>query len=182
MSFIQNGIGGGMRAEDYLSDAERSEIVEEVANQLLEIPRKHFPRTSNLEYAILKAHLIVEFAITQFIRCSSYILVTPKSLRLTFAQKLEIAVLFGFGVGCPTTVPSLELLNRIRNQAAHHFDIDYSLVNELIRINTKGLDVSALTDRQRISYIRKFCYAVCGQTAGVLKMIIVVTSRGERPI
>jgi hypothetical protein len=85
------------------------------------------------------------------------------------------------GSCCLSAVPSLELLDRIRNQAAHHFDIDYALVNELIWVNTEGLDVSALTDRQRISCIRQFCYAVCGQTAGFLKATILLTSRGERP-
>ena len=85
--FRTAGAGGGMRTVDYLADADRLRIVEEVAEELLETVRQHFPRTSNLEYAILKAHLIIENALTQYIRCTSSVLVQPESLRFSFAGK-----------------------------------------------------------------------------------------------
>jgi hypothetical protein len=53
----------GSQKEDYLSDADRMSIVDEVVKQLLDVTKRHFPRTANLEYAILKAHLIIENAV-----------------------------------------------------------------------------------------------------------------------
>jgi hypothetical protein len=175
--FRRDGVSGGMRTVDYLTDADRSRIVEEVVGQLLEVPRKHFPRTNNLEYAILKTHLIIEYALTQFIRCTSHVLVEVETLRFTFSEKLELAVLHGFGNGCPNSVPSIELLNRIRNQLAHRFSFDRQLVNELIRINTEDIDVARLTDRQRIACLRSYCYFSCGQMAGYLKAVVEMTKR-----
>ena len=177
--FRSNGVGDGMRAVDYLTDADRVRIVEEVEEQLLEIARQHFPRTNNLEYAILKTHLIIEYVLTQYIRCTSSVLVEPESLRFSFSEKLEIAILHGFGNGCPTSVPSVELLNRIRNQVAHRFSFDMQLVNELIRINSEDIDVRALTNRQRIACLRRWCYFICGMMAGELRMAIEVTKRAE---
>jgi hypothetical protein len=168
-----------MRVVDYLTDADGVRTVEEVEEQLLEIARQHFPRTNNLEYAILKTHLIIEYVLTQYIRCTSSVLVEPESLRFSFSEKLEIAILHGFGDGCPTSVPSVELLNRIRNQFAHRFSFDMQLVNELIRINSEDIDVRALTDRHRIACLRRWCYFICGMMAGELRMAIEVTKRAE---
>ena len=175
--FAKNGVGSEMRAEDYLSDSERYKLVQEAAGQLQEITKRHFPRTGILEYAVLKAHLIIEFALTQFIRCASHVLVDPDDQRFSFAQKLEIAVMLGFAVGCDTTVPSIELLNRIRNQAVHRFQIDRVLVDELIRINSEDLGTAPLTDRHRISCLRYLCCAICNRAAGELQAAIVFTSR-----
>jgi hypothetical protein len=172
-----NGISRSMQASDYLADPDRVQLVQQVGDQLIEIARQNFPRTNNLEYAILKTHLIIEYALTQYIRYTSCVLVDPESLRFSFSQKLEIAILHGFGNGCPNSVPSVELLNRIRNQVAHRFSIDIELVNELITINSEPLNVRTLTDRERISCIRRWCYFICGMMAGELRATIVTTIR-----
>ena len=169
---MRDGAGGGMRATDYLSEEHRSQIAGEVGETLLGVTRQHFPRTSNLEYAILKTHLIIEYALTQFIRCTSFALVEPETLRFTFAQKIEIAILHGFGNGCPITVPSVELLNRIRNQVAHRFTFASQLIDDLIRINSENLDPIQLTDRQKVACLRKWCYFICGEMAGYLQAMI----------
>jgi hypothetical protein len=152
------GIGGGMAASDYLSDEDRRAIAMEAASRLEAVVRDHLPRTQNLEYAILKTHLIVEYAINEYIRCLSRVLVDSKDLRFTFFPKLEIAVLNGFVMGCTTTVPSIELLNQIRNQVAHRFSFDMSLLNELILINSDDSepDPTTWTDRQRIARLKIF--------------------------
>lgn len=177
--YLRDGHGWGMRAIDYLTDAERFRIAQEVNEQLSEVTRNQFPRTGNLEYAVLKAHLIVEFALTQLIRCSSYALVEPEAVRFTFAQKLEIAVLFGFGNGCPTTVPSIELLNRLRNQIAHRFAFDRALLTELIRLNSEDFDPTKLTDRQLITCLRQFCSFTCGLIAGHIRVAIELSRKAQ---
>ena len=175
--FVKDGHWVAMRQDDYLSDADRIRIVDQVREQLLEITKRHFPRTTNLEYAILKGHLILEHALTQYIRCTSFVLVEPEDLRFSFSEKLEIAILHGFGNGCPTLIPSVELLNRLRNQIAHRFSLDQNLVNQLIQINSDDLNVKRLTDRQRISWLRRWCYFTCGRISGELHAWVTITSR-----
>jgi hypothetical protein len=175
--FRRNGRGGGMTAIDYLADADRERIAEEVREMLLASVRQQFPRTGNLEYAILKTHLIIENALAQYIRCTSAVLVELESLRFSFSQKLEIAVLHGFGNGCPTSVPSIEILNRIRNQVAHKFSIDRKLVHELVNINIDDGDASGMTDRQLIAVLRRWCFFICGMVVGEAQAGIMFTSR-----
>lgn len=171
----QTGIVGGMSHTNYLSDTERNNIADDAATRLEDVTKLYFPRTQNLEYAILKSHLIVEYAITEFIRCTSHVLVEPKDIRFTFSQKLEIAVLNGFGAGCSTTVPSIEILNQIRNQVAHRFTYERNLLNELIQINFEDTDPNTLSDRECITCLRNYCAFQCGAIAGHIQMLVVVT-------
>lgn len=180
--YLSQGIWTSMSEEDYLSEKDRAQIVDEAGEHLCGVVKKYFPRTANLEYAILKTHLIVEGVLTQFIRCSSFLLVDPETIRLSFLNKLEVAVLLGFGHGCPTAVPSTEILNRIRNQVAHRFSFDRQLVDELIKINNDDVDVTNLSDRQRITRLRIFCAKMCGQVAGWLKVMVHVTARETTPL
>lgn len=163
-----------MSSSDYLSDADRNDIAEEAAASLEDLIQ-YFPRTQNLEYAILKAHLIVEHAITEFIRCTLRVLVEPKDISFTFSQKLEIAVLNGFGAGCAITVPSIEILNQIRNQVAHRFSYERNLLNELLQINFEDVDPNALSDRQCITCLRNYCAFQCGRIAGEIEALMVLS-------
>lgn len=167
----------GINSSDYLSDLERRHIVDEATKQLEDVTRAHFPRTSNLEYAILKAHLIMEFALTQVIKCSSPMLVRSESLRFSFSQKLEIAILLGLGNGCPTTVPSMELINRMRNQVAHRFSFDRALLQDLITINSDDINAASLSDGQLVRGLRYFCEFSCGQMAGHLRAGILLSKK-----
>jgi hypothetical protein len=163
----------------YLTDEERHQIVDDVHDLLRDITKKHFPKTGKLEYAVLKAHLIIENVLAQYIRCTSFVLVEPEELNFTFRQKLEIAVLHGFGNGCPITVPSVELLNKVRNQIAHTFTFDKNLVDEMIRVNADDeVDCKKLTDRERVSFLRRWCYYVCGRMSGELGAYVKLTSKG----
>jgi hypothetical protein len=179
-AFRKNGIYCGAGSDDYLDDAERTRIVDEAEELLLELATKRFPKTRNVEYALLKAHLIVESALTQFIRCTSFVLVDAAAISFTFAQKLEIAVLHGFGLGDPVILPAVELLNRIRNQISHRFDLDRALVHELIRISFHDIDdASALTDRQLVSSLKNLCAYIGGCTCGHMRAWIVMTEKSN---
>ena len=54
--------------EKYFTEEEHYQEVVEIHADLKSIVRAQFPRTQNLEYAILKAHLIIEYSITQYVR------------------------------------------------------------------------------------------------------------------
>ena len=158
-----------MGAEDYISTEERREEASRIRDELFHLATKGIPRSRNLEYVILKCHLITEYAITQYIRFSSEPLVDPKDIRFTYSQKLNIAFLMGFGVADPITIPTLELLNRIRNQVAHTFELDMDLVNEMIRINSEEyheFEVPSLTNQLRaLKYITQY---TCGAASGLM--------------
>ena len=98
--------------EHRLSGAEREAQIEAVLEDLRTIVKRQFPRTGILEYAVLKAHLIVEHALSQYIRCFALTSVEMESLRFTFAQTLEVAYLMGFGANSPTLLPTVERLNK----------------------------------------------------------------------
>jgi len=174
--FIKNGIGGSMEYSDYLSDDERKRIIEDTYDDLLSIVKNNFPRTTNLEYAILKMHLIIEYALTQFIRCSSYVLVDKESIKFTFFQKLEIAILLGLGNDDPVLIPTLELINKIRNQVAHTFTLNVGLVDEIIRLNSEEMPKN-INNRKRISYLKSIATFICGMIVGLLKSKIYLTSK-----
>ena len=176
--FIKNRIGGGTKDSDYISDDDREKIVNEVTNDLINVVERNFPKTMNLEYAILKTHLIVEYALTQFIRCSSYVLVKPESIRFSYAQKLEISVLFGLGLGYPPLIPTLEIINKLRNQVAHKFKYDINLIDELIKINFDKI-VNPLSNKKRISYLKLICGIVIGSVIGRVEAAVELTKKAE---
>jgi hypothetical protein len=149
-----------------LSGKEREAELQKVENDLEKIV-KQFPRTQNLEYAILKSHLIVEHALVQYIRCFAATFVDIKDLRFPFIQKLEIAYLMGFGANDPILLPTVEALNRIRNQVSHTFALDRGAVDEMLRINHDDYKAfNPKNDRQRVQCLRWICTYICGRTAG----------------
>jgi hypothetical protein len=150
-----------------LSGKARQAELQKVRDGLDDVVRKQFPRTQNLEYAILKTHLIVEYALAQYIRSFAATFVDLKDLRFTFSQKLEIAYLMGFGANDPTLLPTVEILNKIRNQVAHTFALDRKAVDELLRINHDDYDrFKPRNDRHRVQCLRYLCIYICGRTAG----------------
>lgn len=161
--------GYSILREDYVEDDERNSFADQMSAELEVLVKTQFPRTTNLEYALLKCHLIVEYALTQFIRGSAHVLVESQAIRFTFAQKIEVAYLMGFGVNEPWAIPAVELLNKVRNQAAHRFDINRKEVDEMLRIVSEDYPVFDMTDdRMRVRRLRSFCIFICGYLAGRL--------------
>lgn len=157
--------------EHWLSDNERTAIWDGAKNDLLGLVKTQFPRTQNLEFAILKGHLILERAILQFIRCHARVFVEEKDISFSFKQKLEIAFIMGFGVDDPTVLPSVERWNKIRNQVAHSFYLDRSLVDEMLQVNSDDYDgFSMKNDRARITMLRKLCGWICAWTAARISL------------
>ena len=164
-----------------LSGAEREAKLQKVRDDLHDAVKRHFPRTQNLEYAILKSHLIVEHALTQFIRCFSLVAVQPENLRFSFSQRLEIAYLLGFGANDPIPLPTVERLNKIRNQVAHSFNLDRAALDEMLRVNSEDYDTfKPKDDRERIRYLRYICLYICGRVSGEALAGYVMATRADR--
>jgi len=61
----------GLSSANYVSREGREAEIKNALQEIFSIVTRQFPRTQNLEYAILKSHLIVEHALVQYIRCFS---------------------------------------------------------------------------------------------------------------
>jgi len=181
-NFHKTGTHVRFSPEHAVSDEERKAIAEEAFVELTRLLKEQFPRSANLEYAILKSHLIVEFAITDYIRCVSSVLVDLADLRrFSFAHKLEIAYLMGLGVTDPLLLPSIERLNKIRNQVAHTFVLDRSLVDEMLRVNSEDyVDFAVKDDRERVRRLRWLCNLVAGKIAAQVQVHIFHSSEEWR--
>ncbi len=161
-----------------LSGEEREAEIERIGDKLGDLVMRQFPRTQNLEYAILKSHLIVEYAITEYIRGFSAVVVPIESIRFTFAHRLEIAYLLGFGANDPLLLPTVERLNKVRNQVAHTFSLDRGALDEMLRVNGEDYDsFEVKSDRERISRLRAICAHICGRVAGETLAAHVFASR-----
>jgi len=164
-----------------LSGKEREAELQKVNDDLLGPVKRHFPRTQNLEYAILKAHLIVEYALTQYIRCFVLVAVQAEDIRFTFSQRLEIAYLLGFGANDPILLPTIERLNKIRNQVAHSFTLDRAALDEMLRINSEDYETfKPKNDRERIRHLRWICTFLCARIAGEAEAAYVMATRADR--
>lgn len=157
--------------EDWLSDEQQAARIKAVSREMGSSVKQHFPRTNILEYAILKGHLIVERAIADYIRCHSAIALESSELQFTFAHKVEVATLMGLGLHDPIFLPSIQILNKLRNKAAHSFDVDRKLVDQLIKIGATQIEgLESKTDRNRIKSLRRICWVMCIQISAQLEV------------
>jgi uncharacterized protein YutE (UPF0331/DUF86 family) len=159
-------------------------LADDVADELHRLIRDQFPRSSNLEYAILKAHLIVEHALAQYIRCCASVLVdTIKIRRFSFSHKLEFAYLLGLGVSDPLLIPTIERLNQIRNQVAHSFVLDRVLVDEMLRINSEDYDGFVVSsDRERVKRLRWICNYLAGHISAQMTVKVLWQGKMEEAL
>lgn len=166
----------------YLSGEEREKEIEKVGESLQDIVKKEFPRTQNLEYAILKAHLIVEHALAQYIRRFTITTVSISNIRFSFSQKLEVAYLLGFGANHPRLLPTVERLNKVRNQVAHTFHLDRVALDEMLQINEEDYtDFKPKDDRDRIRCLREICIYICTWTAVNIGLFEILVNRAKDP-
>lgn len=166
-----------VRSEHYLTGQEREIELAKMEEELFAIVKQQFPRTQILEYAILKAHLIIEHALSQYIRCFALTVVSAGALRFTFSQKIEIAYLMGFGANDPVLLPTIEQPNKVRNQVAHTFTLGRAAFDEVLRINAEDYEgFRPKNDRERIGMLRRLCSFICGRISGEIRGTYAVIS------
>jgi len=72
-------------------------------------------------------------------------------------------------------LPTIEILNRVRNQVAHKFTLDRAAVDELLRINHEDYDAfTPKNDRERVRCLRSLCQYICGTVAGKIEAVFVL--------
>ena len=167
--WLKRGIGGGMRAEDYVSPAERKKRLMHLAGELQDKLKEHLPRSRNLELVILKCHLLIEFMFNQYIDLIAPTEGVIESERFNFKQKETLVHMLGFPSD-PLFFPSIDLLNSIRNSVAHTLAIDRKKIDHLIRINSEDPnDAKALTDTQRARALKQITKFLCWQMLGAIE-------------
>jgi hypothetical protein len=160
---------------DYLSREERISLARAAAKEIEQKCKTALPRTRSLELLILKCHIIIEFALESYIHTVSTPTLTDRELAMSFAEKLNVAYILGLGSGDATLLPSIELLNQIRNKMAHKLIVDEVKLDELIRINSEEYHKRRVFSKvERLQGLKWVTYYVCGMISGGISVLAMV--------
>lgn len=160
---------GVFTVDEYVSHEELLQYAYSTGMLLNETAKANIPRTKNLEYMVLKCHIITEFAITKYIQFFSPPVIDEAYVKLNYVQKLDIAHMMGLAYTDPCIIPSLELLNRARNQVAHKLNFEIAIIDELVRINSEDYhEKAALENRDRLRGVRYFTVDFCAYVSGTI--------------
>ena len=151
---------------DYFTRTEKRELLEEFINNFEKLLKNELPKARRLDLVILKCHIIIEYVLNKYIefRCISKTDVSKE--RFTFSQKISLVHMFG-NFSNPTIIPSIEVINKLRNKVAHTLEIDNNLIDDLIKINSpEDIDVKSLTDNEKAKSIKRITSSLCNFLIG----------------
>jgi hypothetical protein len=75
----------------------------------------------------------------------------------------------GFGTNDPRLLPTVERLNKVRNQVAHTFDLDRVALDQMLQLHYEDYrDFKPKDYRERVRMLRWLCVAVCAMTSGTI--------------
>ena len=167
--FIRKGHGFGMRSSDYVTVEERKQRIRELSDGLKTKIKAHIPLSRNLELVILKCHLLIEYMFDEFIDLMAPTEGAIKNERFTFKQKEALVHMLGFP-GNPIFLPTVDLLNKIRNQVAHTLEINRDTIDELIKLNSEEPDcINGIDDAERTKAIKQITKFMCFHIHGVIE-------------
>lgn len=164
LEYHAKGSYSGGSSEDYVTAQERVTRLSEVKQEIDELVKRHIPRSTDLTLVLLKCHIILEFVANRFLELAAPTEVDFTKERFTFIQKITLLHAFGLPPD-PVILPTLELLNELRNQAAHSLSIDRQKLDLLIRLNSDDpSEAKGLDDKARAKWLK----AITQFTAGVI--------------
>jgi len=147
--------------EHYVSPKERIKEVKGLWADIQKLLKREIPKSRNLDLVILKCHLLVEFMMNQFITLSAKHKFDVSKERFTFAQKLSLIHAFGFRLD-PIILPSIEVLNSLRNQVAHTLLLNRALIDTLLKINSEDPDSFTVSgDNERAQGVKSITRFIC---------------------
>lgn len=168
-NFIQKGHGSGMKSSDYVTIEERKKRLSELSDRLKTKIKSNIPRSRNLELVILKCHLLIEHMFDEFIDLMAPTEGAIKNERFTFKQKETMVHMLGFPAD-PIFLPTVDLLNNIRNQVAHTLEINRDKIDELILLNSENPDdLIGIDDAMRTRSIKQITKYMCFYVLGVIE-------------
>ena len=167
--FLRRGHGVNMAASHYVSVEERRQRLAKLAQEVPALLRAELAKVRSLDLAVLKCHLLLEFMLNQFIDLTAPTEGALGDARLSFKQKPAVAHALGLPAD-PLFLPSLDLLNTIRNQVAHTLAPNRALIDKLVRINSEEPDeVQNLTDAQRVAALKQITRFCCAKMLGMIE-------------
>lgn len=105
----------------------------------------------------------------QFINLSAKHKIDISKERFSFIQKLSLVHAFGFPLD-PTILPSIEIINNLRNQVAHTLSVNKELIDTLLKINCEDPDSCRVAnDNERSQGIKSITHFICGAFMGVIE-------------
>ncbi len=155
--------------KDYISAKDRIEELKRLSNTIRVLLNKEIPKGRNLDLVILKCHILIEFMMNQYINLLSESKVDVTKERFTISQKLTIVHMLGF-IFDPLILPSIEIINKLRNQVAHRLTIDRGLIDKLLKINSEDPDTFIEpNDAERAKGIKSITRFICYAFLGVIE-------------
>jgi len=155
--------------EKFVSSAERVSELEKLSRQIKDLLKNQIPNSRNLDLVILKCHLLIEFMMDSMINLFSTHKIDITKERFSFYQKISLLHIMGFPAD-PTILPSIELMNRLRNQVAHTLIIDRDMIDLLLKINCEDPDSFQVTnDNERSKGIKQITRFICGAMMGIIE-------------
>lgn len=158
-----------MKSSDHVTVEERKQRISDLSDGLKTKIKSHIPRSKNLELVILKCHLLLEYMFDEFIDLMAPTEGVIQNERFSFKQKEALVHMLGFPAG-PIFLPTVDLLNKIRNQVAHTLEINRDNIDELIRLNFENPDeVAVIDDAERTKAIKQITRCMCFHVLGVIE-------------
>lgn len=87
----------------------------------------------DVDYLILKGHILTEHSLHFFIEMTSIGKVNFEKVKFSFSNKIEIAKTLGLFESNPKLYSELKLLNKLRNSIAHKLRYDKKLFAEFLK-------------------------------------------------
>jgi hypothetical protein len=85
---------------------------------------KSFKEIDDFEILILKAHLIIEHTLDDFINSFAIANIDISNMDFSFTHKIKVAKILGLTIYKSTFENQLILLNKLRNSIAHNLKYD----------------------------------------------------------
>lgn len=169
LNSIKQGFDDVIDVDDYVFREEREADIQHTVSEIESLLKSQIPHSRNLDLVILKCHLLLEYVLNQYIRLTAKCEVDISKERFSFSQKLTLVHILGL-LPDSTTIPTLELFNRIRNQVAHTLSLDRKLIDLLIKINSEDPEsIAQLDDKTRVRAIKNITSFYCISLIAAIK-------------
>jgi hypothetical protein len=135
----------------------KTKSVSVLIEEVLKMISDNLPKDDNLELLILKGHILLEYLMNQSIVIKSDNNYEIERSSFSFNQKIEILVILNLIENNSQIYQVLKIFNNLRNQIAHKFTFDRTLVDKLVKIGltgTKGGDHLPINDIERAMAIK----------------------------
>jgi hypothetical protein len=158
-----------MAKSDYVSADDRRQRLARLAAEVPALLKLELEKVRNLDLTILKCHMLIEYMLNQFIDLTARTEDALYDSRFSFHQELCLAHMLGLPAD-PLLMPSLELLNTIRNSVAHTLVPNRALIDEPVRWHSEASkEVQNLSDAQRVTALKRITRGYCGRVLGMIE-------------